>query len=94
MLKRSFIFSLTAAAVLLGQAARSWSCSVCFAGGSDAANDGYNASVLFLMVTPYLVVGSIVGALVLTYRRARRRSEMADREAVMQLTWKQEDSGR
>lgn len=94
MLRRFFIFSFTVATVLAGRAAHSWACAVCFGGSSDSATDGYNASVLFLMATPYLVVGSIVGALIFTYRRARKRSEIADREAIVQLTWKQEDSGR
>jgi hypothetical protein len=57
--------------------------------------DGYNASVLFLMVTPYLVVGTIVGGLFFTYRRALKRREQAEAaEPVVQLTWNQEESGR
>jgi hypothetical protein len=94
MLRRSFIVSLTLLTVLLGRSAYSWACAVCLGGSSDAATDGYNASVLFLMSTPYLVMGSIVGALILAYRRARKRSALADREAIAQLTWTQEDSGR
>jgi hypothetical protein len=56
--------------------------------------DGYNASVLFLMVTPYLVVGTIVGGLVFTYRRALKRREAEAAEPVVKLTWNQEESGR
>jgi hypothetical protein len=94
MLWKFFTFAFTLATVLLGRVAHSWACAVCFGGSGDSATDGYNASVLFLMSTPYLVVGSIVGALIFTYRRARKRSEVADREAMVQLTWKQEDSSR
>ena len=94
MLRKFFIFAFTVATVLLARSARSWACAVCFGGSSDSATDGYNASVLFLMSTPYLVVGSIVGALIFTYRRARKRTEMADGDANVQLTWKQEDSVR
>ena len=65
MLKRFPIFVSTLANIALWHGTSAWACSVCFGGASDAAMDGYNASVLFLMVTPYLVVGTIVGAVVL-----------------------------
>jgi len=85
----------TVATALMARAAVSWACAVCLTGSSDSAIDGYNASVLFLMATPYMVVGSIVGGLIFTYRRALKRSKAAEEEAaVMQLTWNQEDSGR
>ena len=80
---------------MLARAARSWACAVCLGGGSDSTIDGYNASVLFLMSTPYLVVGSIVGGLIYSYRRALKRSEKAgNEEPFAELAWKQEDSGR
>ena len=70
-----------------------WACSVCF--GGDGDHVGYNASVLFLMATPYLVVGTIIGGLIFTYRRALKRRERKETaEALMQLTWDQEESGR
>jgi len=95
MCKRFFLFSFTIGTAWLARAAQSWACAVCLGGSSDSATDGYNASVLFLMATPYLVVGSIVGALLFTYRRARKRSEKAESAAIVQLAWKkQEDSGR
>jgi hypothetical protein len=71
---------MTIAAPILAQAMASRACSVCLTGTSDPVVDGYNASVLFLMATPYLVVGSIVGGLVFTYRRARKHSEKAEQE--------------
>jgi hypothetical protein len=95
MIRKILSVVFTIATALLARAAASWACSVCLSGGSDAAIDGYNASVLFLMATPYLVGGSIVGGLIFTYRRALKRSKSAEEEAaIMQLTWNQEDSGR
>ena len=76
------------------QAAQVWACAVCLGDASDSAIDGYNASVLFLMSTPYLVVGSIVAGLIFTYRRARKRHEETDAEMIGQLEWNQEESSR
>ena len=92
--RKIFIFSLSLATAILVRATASLACSVCLTGGSDSAIDGYNASVLFLMATPYLVVGSIVGGLIFTYRRALKRSENAEQEDALVLTETQEDSGR
>ena len=38
-------------------------CSVCVTGAGDPTADAFNWSVLFLMATPYAVVGSIAGGL-------------------------------
>jgi hypothetical protein len=47
------------------------------------------------MSTPYMVFGAIVGGLILSYRRTRRRREQAeDSDSTMNLAWKQEESGR
>jgi hypothetical protein len=72
MLGRTFITALSAAAAFFVGRAPVWACAVCF-GGDDSTIEGYNASVLFLMSTPYLVLGSIVGALVFAYRRALKK---------------------
>lgn len=92
MLKRfSIIFS--AIGMVLYCAMSAWACSVCF--GGDGDHDGYNASVLFLMSTPYLVFGSIVGGLVFAYRRSLKRREQAEAvEPAVQLVWNQEENGR
>jgi len=92
MLKKNFLIALVITAVLLARAAQTFACAVCL-GGGDSVTEGYNASVLFLMATPYAVVASIVGGLIFTYRRALKRKEKADEKALM-LLWKQEDSSR
>ena len=93
MSRRGFLILVMMTTALLARAAQSWACAVCLGGSSDSVTDGYNASVLFLMATPYLVVASIAGGLIFTYRRALKRSEKAEEEALA-LTWKQEDNDR
>jgi hypothetical protein len=93
MLGKFYSISITAVALLM-QAAQVWACAVCLGDASDSTIDGYNASVLFLMSTPYLVVGSIVAGLIFTYRRARKRHEETDAEMIGHLEWNQEESSR
>ena len=93
MIKRFFLIALAITTALLARAAQSFACAVCLSGASDSVTEGYNASVLFLMATPYVVVASIVGGLIFTYRRALKRNEKASEEALV-LPWKQEDSSR
>jgi len=90
-MKKFLLNCLVIVAILSSQAARAIACAVCLSGSGDGA-DGYNASLLFLMSTPYLVVGAIAGGLVVTYRRAQRRREQA--EDGMTSGWNQEESGR
>lgn len=70
-------------------------CSVCITGEHDPTAGGFNASVLFLLATPYLVFGTIGGVLYLAYRRAvaRREQEQAE-ESIVPLALSQEESGR
>src|ERR687891_3023812 len=44
-------------------------CAVCVPGVNDPVADAFNWSVLFLMVMPYLVVGSIAGGFFFAHRR-------------------------
>ena len=83
MLKK-FIFVM-----ICGQRRRCWcattrsrACSVCLT-GTAIGDEGSNASVLFLMATPYAVVGSIVGGLIFTYRRALKNREKAELGTVV-----------
>lgn len=70
-------------------------CSVCLTGAGDPTTNAFNASVLFLMAMPYVVVGSIGGGLIFMYRRALKRREQAEgAQPVVHLTWNQEESGR
>lgn len=72
-MKKFFSFWSVVATVLLSAVGPVWACAVCL-GDGDTVADGYNASVLFLMSTPYLVVGSIAGGLFLMVRRATQRN--------------------
>lgn len=68
-----------AGAVTLGPWA-AHACSVC--GGPAVGTDpgtGFNASILFLLSMPYVVVGVIVGWLIYRHRRALRRQEKRSR---------------
>lgn len=70
-------------------------CAVCVTGTSDAVADAFNWSVLFLMVTPYLVVGSIAGALFYAHRRAARKTEQLEpAQPAVHLAWDHKESGR
>jgi hypothetical protein len=86
---------ITVGFALLARAATSWACAVCFGSDSDPTSHGFNASLLFLLSTPYLVVGSIVGGLVFAYRRALKKRETADTvEPIIPLGLHQEDAHR
>jgi hypothetical protein len=50
---------------------------VCLGGADGSTADAYDWSVLFLMATPYLVIGSIAGYLVYLYRRAAAKENQA-----------------
>lgn len=70
-------------------------CAVCWGGDTGPTADAFNWSVLFLMATPYTVVGSIAGWLFFTYRRSavkRKKSEAV--QPLVHLTWNSEESGR
>ena len=70
-------------------------CSVCVTGAGDPTADAFNWSVLFLMATPYLVVGSIAGGLFLAYRRAvAKREQTETTEPLVHLAWNDKESGR
>jgi nitrate reductase gamma subunit len=92
MTKRILSVAAGSAAMVFSSPVLTWACSVCFTGTGDAVTDGFNASVLFLMVTPYAVVGSIVGGLVFAYRRALRKRTQSDSEPIDHFAWIQEDS--
>jgi len=95
MLRKIYFIIIAVGFTLLARAATTWACAVCLGSESDSLTDGFNASVLFLMATPYLVVGSIVCGLIFNYRRALKKREKSETlEPVGHLAWNQEDSGR
>lgn len=70
-------------------------CAVCLTGANDSVTDAFNWSVLFLMATPYAVVGSIAGWLFFVYRRAARAHKQLDHEGPeIKLAWNHKESGR
>ncbi len=73
-------------------------CSVCLTGANDPTADAFNWSVLFLMATPYTVVGSIAGGLFYSYRRSvakqRKQKEHEAAEPLVHLALNPEESGR
>jgi len=94
MMKKILIVAAGLGASVFSSPVLTWACAVCFTGTGDAVTDGFNASVLFLMVTPYTVVGAIVGGLVFAYRRALRKRAQSDSEPLDHFAWMQEDSLR
>jgi hypothetical protein len=78
-----------------GIASISEACSVCLTGAEDASAEAINASVVFLMATPYLVVGSILGGLFYTYRRAAaKRDKVESEQPAIPSAWSEKESGR
>jgi len=71
-------------------------CSVCVTGGdNDPTSNAFNWSVLFLMATPYTVVGSIAGWLFYKYRRAAAKpTAEAAPQPALHLNWNEEESSR
>jgi hypothetical protein len=96
MFKQSYLCALATSAALFTGPLSAMACTVCAGGASDTTIAGYNASVLFLMATPYLVMGSIVGGIIFTCRRAlKRQREMAALDQpIGQLAWNQEEGRR
>jgi hypothetical protein len=95
-MKRKILTSVPYAGLALMFApALAHACAVCWTGDGDPTADAFNWSVLFLMATPYTVVGSIAGWLFYKYRRAAAKpTEEAAREPAVHLTWNEEESGR
>jgi hypothetical protein len=69
-------------------------CAVCLTGaGDDSVTEAFNMSVLFLMATPYAVVGGIVSCLIYVKRRkAADVKTEPDGEPAMPLATIQKES--
>ena len=88
------IFPYACLALILVPALAS-ACSVCVTGDNDPTSNAFNWSVLFLMATPYTVVGSIAGWLFFKYQRAAAKpTEETAPQPALHLTWNEEESGR
>jgi heme/copper-type cytochrome/quinol oxidase subunit 2 len=80
MKRRILLGLLAAGAALMTSSSLATACAVCVTGANDPSAQAFNWSVLFLMASPYLVVGSVVGWLVYNYRRAAAKREPAEAE--------------
>ena len=86
---------LSVSAALAYSPAIANACAVCWAGDGGPIEEAFNWSVLFLMATPYAVVGSIAGWLFYTYRRsAAKRERNAATQLLGHLALNPEESGR
>ena len=96
MLKRNTLLtSLLAGLAAALTPALAHACAVCLTGDGDPTADAFNWSVLFLMATPYAVVGSIAGWLVYSYRRAvAKRDQDHATESPLHLALSEKDGGR
>ena len=85
---------LSAACLVLFAPTLTLACAVCLTGaGDDSVTEAFNLSVLFLMATPYAVVGGIVSCLIYVKRgkAADVKNEPAG-EPVMPLATIQKES--
>ncbi len=74
-----------------------WACAVCLTGasGDDPLADAFNWSVLFLMATPYTVLGSIGVWLYFAHRRASvREGKIKAEKTHLQLAWIQKENAK
>ena len=82
----------TASMAVIFAPALAHACLVCLAGDSGPMEDAYNWSVLFLMATPYAVMGCVGAWLAYKYRRAaakEKRDEGKQPLARLSLNWKE-----
>ena len=79
-------------AVLIGAGPEtSWACATCW-GANDALTRGLNASILFMMLMPFLIGGSVLGILYIAHQRTRgQRSDVWMSKQDVRL---QPDNGR
>lgn len=94
MIRRYFSFVVLALVMFFPAIASA--CAVCVTGAAnDPVTVAFNWSVLFLMATPYTVVGSIVGWLVYTHWRAAKKDGRPRKKApILRLAWIHEESGK
>jgi hypothetical protein len=70
-------------------------CAVCLTGaGDDSVTEAFNMSVLFLMATPYAVVGGIVSCLIYVKRGKDVKAEPGGEPAMPLATIQKESATR
>lgn len=89
-----FVFTLVLLFPLMA-----WPCAVCLSGavGDDPVADAFNWSVLFLMATPYTIVGSIGGWLAYAHWRdaaEKRGAKLKRKIPALRLAWIDKENGR
>lgn len=97
MRERSFLLAVFLAVLVLALPTIALSCAVCLTGAAnDPVADALNWSVLFLMATPYTVVGLVAGWLAYTHWRAAARKNGGERKKtpILSLAWIHKESGR
>ena len=96
MLHRCFSFAFSVLASVVAFPMAVFACAVCVSGAADdPLTDAFNWSVLFLMATPYTVVGSVAGWLVYTHRRAaaKKNGGFKKKTPFLSLAWIHKESG-
>ena len=83
-----------AAAAMIYTSAMAHACSVCLTGDSGPVSDAYNWSILFLMATPYTVMGCVGTWLVYKYRKAAKQRLGDGEQPLGQLAMDYKESGR
>ena len=93
---KKILLGLSAATTAMGYSpVMARACSVCLTGDSGPIGDAYNWSVLFLMATPYTVVGCVGAWLVYKYRRSTAKKERVEGQpSVAPLALNTKESGR
>ena len=95
MKQNIFFGSILAAMAVICAPAIAHACSVCLTGDSGPMGDAYNWSILFLMATPYTVMGCVGTWLVYKYRRATAKEKRVEGEPPLaQLTLNYKENGR
>lgn len=89
MSKKAFLSFVVLAVGLLASPMGALACSVCLGGSpDDPVTNAYNWSILFLMATPYAVIGSVGGWLFFSHRRSSGKDgQPADQEPLLHPAW-------
>ncbi len=95
MKQKTLLGLILAGIAVIRAPAIAYACSVCLTGDSGPMGDAYNWSVIFLMATPYTVMGCVGAWLVYKYRRTAIREKRAEGEqSLTQLTLSYKENGK